>query len=256
MKILCLDLECMPMMSYHFKRWKENVTLPQTVHESYLASWAAKWIGEDEVMYDGLNNYSMSMDDEKAVAATLWVIMNEADCIVTFNGDAFDVKVANTAFLRYGLKPVKPFVSTDLIKVLKKHFRLSSNSLKSALSFLGMENKQENDGWKLWIACCNKDKEAWKLMEEYNKQDVVVTENLYNRLLPWIHNGPNHNMHSGSETPVCPNCGSHNLTQPSGPVYTKTQMYRRYRCTDCGANSRGKKTLIPREKSATFLTKC
>jgi predicted RNA-binding Zn-ribbon protein involved in translation (DUF1610 family) len=237
MKILIVDLEVLPMLSYHWSRWRENLSLDQTVHEAYIASWAAKWVGSNEIMYDGLNKYTMSMEDEKFVAGSLWKLFHEADAIVTFNGDRFDIKVANTSFVRHGLTPPSPFKSVDLFKQIKKHFRLSSNSLKSASKFFNLEQKLENSGWKLWIDCVHKDPEAWELMEKYNKQDIVVTEQLYDRILGWLTNMPNHNMYMKDSEDAghhCPNCGSTDLLQPSGPYYTKTVKYTRFECQSCG----------------------
>jgi DNA polymerase elongation subunit (family B) len=214
MKILIVDLETMPMLSYHWQRWKENISLPQTVNEGYLASWAAKWYGEDTIMYDGLNNYNMEMEDEKFVAGSLWKLFHEADCIVTFNGDRFDIKVANTAFVRHGLTPPSPYKSVDLFKQIKKHFRLSSNSLKSAANFFQLEQKLDNSGWKLWIDCVHKEPTAWTKMEKYNRQDIVVTEALYERILGWLSNHPNHNMYKEESADAgyhCPNCSSTDL---------------------------------------------
>jgi len=253
MKTLVVDLEMMPMLSYHWSRWKENLSLPQTIHESYLASYAAKWLHSDEMFYDGLDNYSMSMADEEPVTRSLWKLLDEADAIITFNGDRFDIKKANTAFVKYGMWPPSPFQSIDLIKVVKKKFANSSNSMKSWLSFLGMENKQEVDGWKLWVACVNKDPEAWKLMQSYNKQDVIVTENLYKRLLPWISNHANMGLFEKEDAAVCTNCGSDKLHQPRGSVYTRTGKYKRYQCKDCGTHMRGRTTTVTKEKRDTLL---
>ncbi len=43
----------------------------------------------------------------------------------------------------------------------------------------------------------NKDPAAWKVMEKYNKQDVLLLEKVYDRLLPWIKSHPNHHLFNG-----------------------------------------------------------
>ncbi len=254
MKILIFDLETMPMLSYHWQRWQENISPVQTVSEGYLASWAAKWLDEDRIMYDGLNNYSSSMVDEKHVAGTLHSLMSEADVIVHYNGDSFDIKVAQTAFAKYNFDPIHKLHSIDLFKTVKKNFRLSSKKLNSVCDFLGLELKEENSGWKLWIDCVNKDKDAWDRMESYNRQDVVVTEQLYKRLLPWIHNHPNVNILKDSEEVKCCNCGSDNVIK-KGKEFTKAGVYQRYKCNDCGTPQRGKTMINPREQRSALTTK-
>jgi hypothetical protein len=39
----------------------------------------------------------------------------------------------------------------------------------------------------------NKDKQAWDMMKKYNIQDVVLLEKVYEKMLSWIRNHPNHN---------------------------------------------------------------
>jgi DNA-directed RNA polymerase subunit RPC12/RpoP len=80
---------------------------------------------------------------------------------------------------------------------------------------------------------------AWKMMEKYNRQDVVLLERLYDRLKPWIRNHPNHSAHSGE--PCCTNCGSENFVR-NGWAFTQLLKYPRYRCNDCGKYFRGNKT--------------
>lgn len=259
MKILIKDCETMPMLSYHWKRWKETITLPQTVHEGYLASWAAAWhtpgevIHPSDIMYDGLDNYNMAMTDEAAVAASLWKLMDEADVLVHFNGDRFDIPVVKTAFAKYGFGPPSPFKSVDLFKQVKKHFRLSSNSLKSACKFFGVEQKLDNSGWQLWIDTVNKDPDAWVKMQAYNKQDIIATQSLYNHILPFITGHPNHALYNDSEAVQCNNCGSENIYSPSGTVFLKAGTYKRYKCKDCGAHFRGKTMTNLKSKRDSLL---
>lgn len=254
MRILIYDLEVMPMLSYHWQRWRENLAPVQTVHEAYLASWAAKWYGTDEVLYDGLNNYGYSIDGEKHVAGTLWELIDKADIVVHYNGDRFDNKVANTAFVKYGFKPPMPSHSVDLFKQVKKHFRFSSNKLSSVADYLGIEQKEETGGWKLWIDCVKGDKEAWDKMESYNKQDIVVTEALYEKVKPWIHNHPNVNILDDSEEVRCCNCGSNHVIK-KGVQSTKAGVYQRYRCNGCGTPLRGKTMINTREQRAALTTR-
>jgi hypothetical protein len=85
----------------------------------------------------------------------------------------------------------------------------------------------------------NGDKDAWKRMEEYNIQDVVLLESLYHKLLPWIKTHPNRNLFS--DDVVCPTCGSHHL-QKRGTAISITGTYQRYQCKSCGSWSQGTKS--------------
>ena len=86
----------------------------------------------------------------------------------------------------------------------------------------------------------NKDPAAWKVMEKYNKQDVLLLEKVYQRLLPWIGKAhPNRNLYDGKG---CSVCGSHKL-QKRGFAYTVTGTFQRYQCTDCGSWSKDNKAV-------------
>ena len=98
----------------------------------------------------------------------------------------------------------------------------------------------EHEGHELWVKCMNGDKDAWKRMEDYNIQDVVLLEQLYNKLLPWIKNHPNQNLFN--ESVVCPTCGSNHL-QKRGTAISTAGVYQRYQCKSCGSWSQGNKTI-------------
>jgi RNase P subunit RPR2 len=98
------------------------------------------------------------------------------------------------------------------------------------------------------------DEKAWRMMKKYNCQDVKLLEKVYLKLLPWIHNHPNMNLFNRADRPVCTNCGSHHL-QSRGYSRTKTQVYRRWQCTDCGKWQRGKvNDTTPEQKRNTLVS--
>jgi hypothetical protein len=92
----------------------------------------------------------------------------------------------------------------------------------------------EHQDWKMWEGCMSGDKAAWRDMEKYNRHDIVLLEELYEILAPWIRQ-PNANLWSKGEK-VCPNpaCGSEKL-QLRGLARSKTRMYHRFQCMECGA---------------------
>ena len=87
---------------------------------------------------------------------------------------------------------------------------------------------------------------------KYNIQDVKLLEDLYNELLPWIKNHPNHALYMDTTRPVCTNCGSYHVVK-KGLEHTLTQSYQRYKCKDCGAPLRGRTTVLPKEKREHVL---
>jgi uncharacterized protein YprB with RNaseH-like and TPR domain len=165
-------------------------------------------------------------------------LLSEADAVVHWHGARFDIPHLNREFLQAGYDPPPPLAQIDLYKVVRKHFRFPSYKLDYISKELGIEGKAETGGFQLWLDCMREDRKAWSKMRKYNIQDVIMLEDMYNRLLPWITNHPNQNLHG--EDGGCPTCGSGRL-QRRGLARTKTAVYQRYQCLACGAWSRAVK---------------
>jgi rubredoxin len=95
----------------------------------------------------------------------------------------------------------------------------------------------------------NNDRSAWKRMEEYNRNDVVLLEKVYDKFKGWISNHPNHNHFS--EERVCPSCASHKVQQRGYAVLTGGK-YPRFQCQNCGSWFRGNKK-VTTDKSEKFV---
>lgn len=248
MKILGLDIETSPHIAYVWGLWKQNVAINQIAETGSTLCWAAKWIGEKEVTFSGLNTSTF-----EAMLEDLWSLLDEADAVVHYNGQKFDIPTINREFVRLGWEPPTPYKQIDLYQIVKKQFRFASNKLDFVAQELGIGSKLEHKGMELWRGCMDGNEADWKVMEKYNKQDVVLVEDLYKRLLPWIHNHPNYALYTDTTRPVCPNCGSHHVVK-KGMEYAKTQMYQRYKCSDCGTNVRGRYTTVNKVKRNHILT--
>jgi hypothetical protein len=178
----------------------------------------------------------------------MYDLLNEADVIVGFNSDKFDVKRLNAEFIERGWAPPSPYDKIDLFKQAKKHFAWSSNRLKDILKRLELTPKLEDTiDMELWIDCCYwKDSAAQNRMKKYNKQDVRSTEELYEWLLGWIEPHPNWALFADDVTdpdkPVCPNCGGTHLHKVK-VRRTRVRSYQQWHCQDCGKYSRGRKNL-------------
>ncbi len=114
---------------------------------------------------------------------------------------------------------------------------------------LGLGKKTAHEGHELWLKVMNNDKSAWKRMEEYNRNDVVLLEKVYDKFKGWISNHPNHNHFS--EERVCPSCASHKVQQRGYSVLTAGK-YPRFQCQQCGSWFRGNKKLTS-DKSEKFV---
>jgi DNA polymerase elongation subunit (family B) len=169
-------------------------------------------------------------------------LLDEADAVCHYNGKKFDIPTLNKEFLLMDLSPPSPAKQVDLLEVAKKKFRLASNKLEFVAGQLGLGSKTKHKGMELWLGCMKKNKEDWKVMEEYNKQDVRLLEKVYDRLLPWIDGHPNLSVIEDAE--CCPKCASQSF-QARGRAISSAGVYSRFQCNNCGAWFRA----VRREKS-------
>jgi hypothetical protein len=229
-RILLLDIETFPNIAYVWGKYDQNVI--QFVQEGCIASFVAKWLDEPEIISKGLPDYkgykAGSYDDKKLVA-DLWNLLDEADVVIAHYGSGFDIPYCNGRFLFHGLVPPSPYKIVDTKKAASKLAKFNSNKLDDLGAHLGLGQKIKTD-FDLWKGCIAGDKNAWQRMLEYNRQDVLLLEQLYLRLRPWINDHPNLTVHSGA---MCPKCNSNNV-QMRGIAVTLTRRYQRFQCRDCG----------------------
>lgn len=246
-KLLTIDIETSPSLAYVWGLHDQNVGLPQLVEPGKVISFAAKWRHQRKVEFRSIHH-----DEPGVMVVRAYALMAEADAIVHFNGVSFDMKHLRREFVLAGLPPTSPHKDIDLLSVVRKNFKFVSNKLDHVAQELGLGAKVKHTGFDLWRDCLIGDEAAkaaaWKLMKKYNIQDTLLTERLYDRLLPWIHNHPHLTLYTGVEG--CQRCGSEDLER-RGFAYTPLGKYQQYCCNGCGSYSRGKKNLASVDARAT-----
>lgn len=235
-RILTLDIESKPMLVYTWGLWDQNIGINQIVDHGGMMCFAAKWLGEKEILF-----YSEYADGFYGMLSALHDLLDECDILITYNGDRYDIKKINNAFLLNDMLPPRPFKSIDLIKTNKNRFDLPSRKLDYLVQQTGIGSKIHHEGFGLWTACMANDPVAWSRMEEYNRMDVEVTEGAYLKLLPWLTSAPHLGMFT-AESDACPYCGKTELAE-RGPTHTLVQSYDLFQCGNCGGWSRGTKRL-------------
>ena len=229
-KILVIDIETRPNLAYAWTVWDANISPGMLVEEKDVISFAAKWVGDDETVF-----YSVHDHTKEEMVEAAWSLLDRADAVIHYNGKKFDVPHLNTEFLRLGYGPPAPFRQIDLLNTMRREFKFSHNKLDHVSTQLGIGKKTEHEGFDLWIKCMRDDDAAWAKMREYNIQDVLLTERLYEEIKPWITNHPSFAAIFGDSR--CTNCGSPRL-KPNGYQHTKTGRYRRYKCEECNKSVR------------------
>lgn len=254
-KVLLLDIETMPMIGFLWGIWDQNVGLNQIKQDWHVASWAAKWLNEKKVMYQDQRNVEDITDDAKLLKG-IWKLLDQADIIITQNGKAFDIKKLNARFLEHGMQPPSSFKHIDTKQIAKKYFAFTSNRLeymtdKFNTRYKKLKHKQF-PGFEMWLECMKGNLKAWKAMEKYNKYDVLSLEELYLKLIPWD-NTIDFSLYTDKLEHVC-TCGSKDL-KANGYAYTATGKFQRYKCNDCGRETRSKVNIFSKDKKMSLKTK-
>lgn len=237
-KILTLDIETSPNLAHVWSLWNQNISLAQLMESGEVIGFGAKWKHEPEKIFFHSNFH----DGHRVMVEEAWEFLDEADIVIHFNGSKFDIPHLNTEFWKAGFEPPSAFQEIDLFKVIKSRFWLPSYKLQYASTFIGLPGKVQHEGHSLWVKCLQNDPEAWESMKKYCCQDVRVTEQLYDKLVPWISKHPNLGLYASDELMHCPNCSSTELTK-NGFRYLASRTYQRYRCTSCGKESRSTKSV-------------
>jgi hypothetical protein len=233
-KILHLDIEWAPAKAYVWKMWDENISPAQLIDEGGLLCFCANWHGTNKFQF-----YSRWTDGDEGMAKAAYELLSEADAVVTYNGDRYDLPKLRGHLILNGLGDVPPPTSIDLIKTVKK-LGFVMNRLAYIAPLLGVGSKMKHEGFQLWRSVLEGDPKARLRMQKYCVQDVKVLVNLYNRVKPFIKDHPNLD---GQGAGTCGNCGSTHL-QKRGYRRTKLFKVERLQCQSCGAWSTGKRTKV------------
>lgn len=235
-RILVFDIELLPIEAYVWSPWDQNISPNQIKQDWTVASYAAKWLGKKEIFYAD-NRKSKNVRDDRKLLKGIWLLLDDADIVVTQNGKQFDEKKLNSRFLINDIGEPAPFKHADTRQMAKRRFGFTYNSLEYLCDALKVKFKKLKSkkfiGQDLWTQCLAGSVAAWKEMERYNKRDVQATECIFEKLRPWGMPGIDLNVFRSGFDFRC-QCGSSDLVR-RGTYKTKTGEWRQYRCNNCRA---------------------
>lgn len=232
-KILYLDIEWEPATAYVWRMWDENITPAQLIDAGGMLCFCAHWDGSKVFQF-----YSKWADGRDGMAKAALELLSEADAVITYNGDRYDLPKIMGEILLAGLSPPPTPTSIDLIKTVKK-MGFVMNRLAYIGPLLQAGGKVKHEGFELWKAVMGGSAVAQRKMQRYCIQDVRLLVKLYNRIKPFIKNHP----HLGEAKQECGACGS-NHVQSRGYRRTKHYKIQRVQCQSCGSWSDGTRTKI------------
>ena len=241
-KILLIDIETKPLISYTWGIFDQNVGLNQIAEDWSIISYSAKWLGGEEIFYKDLR-HKKDLTDDKELLEEIWILFNEADIVLGQNSKAFDVKKIQARMAIHKMRPPSQFKQIDTKILAKRHFAFTSNKLEYLAQKLCKTRKLTNrkfQGFELWRECIAGNLAAWEEMREYNCIDVLALEELYLALAPWGV-GIDFNIYRTESGFKC-NCGSDSFTKSPDFHYAPTGVFEKWSCDSCGAwcHSKGK----------------
>jgi DNA polymerase elongation subunit (family B) len=225
-KRLFFDIEVSPNIGMFWKSGHEiSVDHHSIIKERAIICICYKWEGEKKV-------YSLRWDkkqNDKKMVSDFIKVANSATELVGQNSDRFDITWVRTRALIHGIVWSPYINSLDTLKMARSGFNFNSNRLDYLGKILLNKGKIET-GFGLWKdISLNNSESAMLKMIKYCKNDVILLEEVFDKLRPYIKPKMSYATNRGN----CPECDSDRLlinkttTLPSGN--SKVQ----YLCATC-----------------------
>lgn len=188
-KILFFDIET----SYGIAKvwrpgYKIRVTYNDFIEHPRIICISYKWNNSEEI-------HSLTWDlnqNDKSMLELFIKELNSADFIVAHNGDKFDIPWLKTRAMYHDLKMYPKYITVDTLKIARYDFKFPSNRLDDLGDYLNIGRKIKTD-MSLWDKTIEGDLNALQQMADYCNQDVLLLEEIYNKLssmvLPTVHIG-------------------------------------------------------------------
>lgn len=238
-KVLVLDIETSPILAYIWELGEQHVNLSQIHTDWHIMAWSAKWLDEPahKVIYHDLRN--VKNGDDKSILKPLWDLLNEADIVITQNGQNFDSRKITARFMLHGMKPPKPFQHIDTYRLVKRVADFTSNKLEYLTDKFCATHKKVSHGkypgLQLWIECLKGNKLAWDEMKYYNIKDILSTEELYNHIKAWAPDTMPKVYPLTDKADTCGTCGYVGPMRLGRDRVKKSGVYTQNSCPQCGA---------------------
>jgi hypothetical protein len=250
-RILLFDIETSPMEVYVWSLSKQYINPDNIIKPWSILSWSAKWLFEPTVVSQCVTGRDARDREDATILPGMWDLLNEANIVVAHNGNRFDIRRVNARFIAAGMQPPMPYKSIDTLRVAKNRFDLPSYKLDKINQWLNLTTKQKTE-FEMWVRCVNGDEAALAEMKMYNESDVLILEELYLALRPWIKSHPNVGLYIDTTDTVCTNCGNTSL-EWNGFYFTPAGKYEAFRCNSCGAIGRSRKSDLTKEERARLM---
>lgn len=237
LKIGFWDTEWSPALTYTWSNRPKYIPNEMHLEDARMLCYGIRFNGKKSVKVVDERGGQVEMLKE------LRDDLDKVDMLVSYNGQSFDTPKTNALFMRHGIAPPSPYREIDLYRQIRRVASFYSHKLDFVSERILDQKKVETGGFQLWIDVMSGDEKAWRKFHRYQRQDVNLLVDLFERVKPWLKLP--HPVEEGEGR--CRNCGSFDL-QKRGFTPTLSGRYQRYQCQDCGkwqrSNERSSSTNI------------
>lgn len=229
-RICFIDLESSYNSGYFFGAYEQDINFTEIIQERHLHCAGYKFSDERTVhvisQLDNRKRWKKNIHDDYHVVSELMKVIEKADIIVAHNLFGFDLPMLQGRILLNGLKPLPEIKGLDTLRIARRHFKLPYNNLNYLAKVFGLGSKTENPKG-LWRDCFEGSEKAMRQMSKYNKNDVLLLEGIFKKLMPFV-------KFPRTKEVQCqnPGCGSFEV-QMRG--YDVKKTLRRFQCKQCFA---------------------
>ncbi len=231
--ILYFDIETLPLISYSWGIWDQNILTENIIKDWCVLSWAAMWEGDKAVTGSILTPKEAMVRKDQRIVGGMWQLFERADIVISQNGKRFDHKKLNARFIHHKMGLPAPYKVIDTFASAKSIAAFTSNKLDWLAQETGVINRKSVTGMELWRECDKGDQEALDKMLAYNMGDVQELRGVYKELAPYMPNHPNINLYAAIPDNRCRVCSGEIVDVGRG-VFLAIKG-RAFRCVDCGA---------------------
>lgn len=198
----------------------------------FIVCFGYKWSDEDEAHCLMARRKDLRAFDDRWLLEQASRLLTKADLTVGHFASVFDRRFFQGRLLINGLNPVPPTKMRDTCMIARSVANYSSNRLGHLAKILKLKEQKyekksgtEWPGW--WFGVMQGNMEPLRKMAVYCRRDVLTTEALYKRLLPFDNAHPR----IVADRSKCGVCGGD--VEYRGYAYVNSNRYRRFVCTKC-----------------------
>ena len=229
MKRLFFDIETSQGLYLSWSSGKVFIPPENVVEEPRIICICWKWEGDD-TLHD--LTWDMQRNDKKMLLKFMG-ILTKADEVVAHNGEHFDIRWLRAQCMYHGIAMPPEVTTLDTLLTSRRGLRLDSYRLAQLARRHKLPAKKalpSNTWRKVFL---DNDREALQEMVDYCKQDVVVLENYYKLLIPYILPVSHAGVLSGGEKHHCPRCASKYVALRKTRTTAMGTLRYQLQCAEC-----------------------